>query len=134
MSVENARWLRRLDVLYDVPAVVHFASFEPLLGDLGDITAYLPGLDWGIIGGESGPQRRLMDVAWLERLVVQCQAADVAVWVKQASAYRDGQQGSIPGALWRLKALPQPQRIAAEHRQLSLFSTGAERVLGSEGS
>jgi len=69
VSVENRRWLSRLDILSQIPAVVHFASFEPLLRDLGDIAPWLSLLNWAIIGGESGPHRRPMDIAWLTRLV-----------------------------------------------------------------
>jgi len=73
-SVENRRWLPRLDTLCQVPAVVHFASFEPLLRELGDLSPWLPHLEWAIVGGESGSPRRPMDLAWLLHVVDQCQA------------------------------------------------------------
>jgi len=94
------------DILSQIPAVVHFASFEPLLRDLGDIAPWLSLLNWAIIGGESGPHRRPMDIAWLTRLVTQCQTAEVPVWVKQDSAYKEGEQGRIPHAVWAIKQLP----------------------------
>jgi protein gp37 len=107
VSVENRRWLPRLATLAQVPAVVHFASFEPLLGDLGDLSPWLSHLEWAIVGGESGPQRRPMALAWLLSLVEQCQAAGVPCFVKQDGAFRDGQQGRIPDAVWAIKAFPQ---------------------------
>jgi protein gp37 len=107
VSVENRRWLTRLDVLAAVPAVVRFASFEPLLGDLGDLSPWLPSLEWAIVGGESGRKRRPMEVRWLLDVVAQCQAAGVPVFVKQDTALLPGQQGRIPADVWALKQLPQ---------------------------
>ena len=106
VSVENRRWLHRVDPLAQVPAVVHFASFEPLLGDLGDLRPWLPHLQWAIVGGESGPQRRPRELAWLLSIVQQCQAAGVPCFVKQDWAFRDGRQGRIPDAIWAIKAWP----------------------------
>jgi protein gp37 len=106
VSVENRRWLSRLDTLTQVPAVVHFASFEPLLADLGDLTPWLPQLQWAIVGGESSAQRRPMDIAWLLAVVEQCQAAGVPTFVKQDTALRDGQQGRIPDEVWAIKDIP----------------------------
>lgn len=107
VSVENRHFLPRLHVLTQVPAVVRFASFEPLLQYLGDIDDYLEGLDWAIIGGESGPKRRPMSLEWLTNLVDQCQVNGIPTWIKQASAFRDGQQGDIPDDVWAMKQLPQ---------------------------
>ena len=105
-SVETPRYLPRLRVLTRVPAVVHFASFEPLLADLGDVTPWLPCLSWAIVGGESGSVRRPMPLAWLTSIVEQCQAAGVPTFVKQDVAFKDGQQGNIPDDVWAIKQLP----------------------------
>jgi protein gp37 len=105
-SVENRRFLHRLDVLGQIPAVLRFVSFEPLLEDLDDLAPWLPSLSWAIVGGESGPHRRHMDVAWMTTIVTQCQAAGLAVWVKQDTALREGQQGRIPDELWQQKHWP----------------------------
>ena len=107
VSVENRRWLSRLDRLYQVPAVVYFASFEPLLRDLGDLTPWLSGLGWAIAGGESGPPRRPMRLEWLASVVAQCQAAGVPTFVKQDTALKEGQQGRIPDEVWAIKEFPQ---------------------------
>jgi len=106
VSVAHRRWLPRLDTLAEVPAVVHFASFEPLLGDLGDLSPWLPSLQWAIVGGESGSQRRRMDLAWLYSIVEHCQAAGVPTFVKQDTAFKEGQQGRIPDAIWAIKQFP----------------------------
>ena len=107
VSVENRRWLSRLEMLREIAAAVRFASFEPLLAYLGGIDDYLEGLDWAIVGAESGPKRRPMPLHWLTSLVDQCQAANIPTWVKQGSALRDGQQGDIPDDVWAIKQLPQ---------------------------
>lgn len=65
----------------DVPAIVRFVSFEPLLEDLGKLN--LTGIHWGIIGGETEPKARGMDVAWAKSIVSQCKEQNVAAWVKQ---------------------------------------------------
>ena len=86
--------------LLKAPAAVRFLSCEPLLGpvDLGD---YLdpgaesggpagfqprPGIDWVIVGGESGPHARPCDVEWIRSIVRQCREAGVPVFVKQLGA------------------------------------------------
>src|SRR5690349_4528275 len=71
---------RRIRILQSVPTVVRFLSAEPLLEA---ITPDLDGVHWVIVGGESGPQRRPIDLAWMRLLRDQCLAANVAVFIKQ---------------------------------------------------
>lgn len=73
--------LRRLAQLRDIPARIRFLSVEPLLEDLGDID--LSGIDWCIVGAESGSAYRPMDKAWAERVIAQCREQQVAVFFKQ---------------------------------------------------
>lgn len=98
-SVEDQqRADERIPLLLDTPAVVRFISAEPLLGpiDLGspndprlDRHAWLegepgrPGLDWIIVGGESGTRSRRFDLAWARSLLAQGQDAGVPVFIKQ---------------------------------------------------
>lgn len=63
-------------------------------------------IDWIIVGGESGPGHRPMDLAWLERVDAQTRAAGVALFVKQMSGPRPGMRGSIPEYLWSRKEFP----------------------------
>lgn len=81
VSVENADQLRRVDHLRDVPAATRFLSCEPLLGPLNGID--LSGIDWVIAGGESGPNHRRVDPAWVTHLRDLCTADDVAFFFKQ---------------------------------------------------
>ncbi|QYN41116.1 phage Gp37/Gp68 family protein (plasmid) [Pseudonocardia sp. DSM 110487] len=94
VSAESQRWARvRLPLLADTPAVVRFASCEPLLGAL-DIRSWLGnGLDWVIAGGESGPKARPMHPDWARSLRDQCQAAGVAFFFKQWGAWRPAEAG-----------------------------------------
>jgi len=126
-SVENqAAADERIPHLLRCPAAVRFLSVEPLLGpvNLGDCEAWHtedtgalpPGsdprldIDWVIIGGESGPGHRPMQIDWLRSIVDQCKAAGVPVFVKQDSGPRPGQQGRIPDDIWALKEFPKPTR------------------------
>ena len=80
-SVENKKEFWRIDELRKIPARIRFLSLEPLLEDLG--TVDLTGVSWVIVGGESGPGARPMEVAWARSLRDQCQAAGVAFHFKQ---------------------------------------------------
>ena len=92
MSVETKATLPRLNALCATPAALRFASFEPLLEDLRDITPWLapvlelPALDWCIIGGESGPKARPFNLEWARTIMRQCGQHEVAVWMKQVGA------------------------------------------------
>jgi len=80
-SVENADYLWRLDELRRVPAFVRFVSFEPLLGSVGH--ANLSGIDWAIVGGESGPRARAMDPGWVIEIRANCRRHGAAFFFKQ---------------------------------------------------
>jgi len=85
VSVENQDALYRVDHLKDTPAAVRFVSFEPLLEDLGALM--LDGIQWAIVGGESGPGARPCNVEWIRSIMAQCKAAGTACFVKQLGSY-----------------------------------------------
>jgi protein gp37 len=114
VSVEDKKNLGRIELLRQTPASLRFLSLEPLLDDLGELD--LRGIGWVIIGGESGPKARPMDIGWLRSIVEQCNRVGVPVFVKQDSGRRPGQQGRIPDALWTLKQLPDIQRLMSDER------------------
>ncbi len=124
VSVESRDYLYRIDHLRKTPAAVRFLSLEPLLEDLGDISRYLkprkattavrckglpwgedvpalPGIDWVIVGGESGPGARPLDMQWVRSIVRQCKEAGVPCFVKQMGAdpweSGDGDEGPNAG-------------------------------------
>lgn len=80
-SVEDGRVLHRIDELRQVPAVVRFISFEPLIGSVAG--ADLRNIHWAIVGGESGPKSRPMEPAWVEEIQRMCRAAGTAFFFKQ---------------------------------------------------
>jgi protein gp37 len=81
VSVENARYVRRVVDLQSVPATVRFLSIEPLLGAIPQLP--LHGIHWVIVGGESGGGRRPMAAEWARDIRERCHAAGVAFFFKQ---------------------------------------------------
>jgi protein gp37 len=82
VSVEDRRYgLPRIDELRAAPAAVRFLSVEPLLEDIGMID--LSGIDWVIVGGESGRGARPMAPAWARSIRDQCDRANVPFFFKQ---------------------------------------------------
>ena len=106
----------RIPILLQIPAAVHFVSIEPMLGPV-DIRPYLPyeidsggfdpqgfpislgtrlGLNWVIVGAETGPGARHMDLNWARSVRDQCQAAGVAYFFKKDSQGRH----TLDGRVW----------------------------------
>jgi protein gp37 len=80
--VEDRKYgLPRIDELRQTPANVRFLSIEPLLEDIGRIDPR--GIDWVIVGGESGPEARRMEERWVLSIRDQCRAAKVPFFFKQ---------------------------------------------------
>jgi protein gp37 len=80
-SIELDRYCRRADDLRETAAALRFLSLEPLLGPLPSLS--LEGIGWCIIGGESGPGARPLDLGWVRDLIAQCRDTGVAPFVKQ---------------------------------------------------
>lgn len=81
VTVEVRRTRFRIDHLRHIPASVRFLSCEPLLEDLGDMK--LEGVDWIIVGGESGTQARPMKEEWVLNVKRQAEENDIAFFFKQ---------------------------------------------------
>jgi protein gp37 len=117
-SVENQQYADlRIPHLLALDASVRWLSVEPLLGPV-DLTPYLHGLTWVIVGGESGERHRPMDHAWVRALRDQCVAAGVAFFMKQSSALRTETDTFLleaDGSKWEWKQYPgqrtPPRRI-----------------------
>ena len=88
VSVEHNEYVNRIESLRRNYAGMKFISFEPLIGDIGKVD--LTGISWLIIGGESGPHHRPMNVEWARNLVRQAKEQNVAVWMKQLGGIRPG--------------------------------------------
>jgi protein gp37 len=123
VSVENQHWAdQRIPLLLDTPGK-HWVSIEPMLGPV-DLTKIAdtdeswidalggkrystaqhvairpkdaPRLSWLVVGGESGPGYRPMELAWAKDIADQCTAARVPFYFKQIAANRPGQPSGIP--------------------------------------
>jgi protein gp37 len=99
VSVENARFTRRIDHLRQTNAWVRFLSLEPLLGPLPQLD--LRGIHWVIVGGESGPGARPMERSWVLDIRDQCRAAGVAFFFKQWGGVFKSRTGrELEGRTW----------------------------------
>jgi len=129
VSAENqATADERIPLLLETPAAVRWVSAEPLLGPI-DLFAFLktplrdeslanlgspemPGLDWVVQGGESGPGARPCACEWMERIVDQCRAAKVAVFTKQLGAYFTSEVRTAPADMMNDPAKLKPTDFA----------------------
>lgn len=84
-SIENDRYTFRVNHLRKTPAAVRFLSCEPLLGPLPSLN--LEGIDWVIVGGESGPNARPMHPEWVREIRDKCVRARVPFFFKQWGEY-----------------------------------------------
>ena len=99
VSVEDERVAHRVTDLQATPAKVKFLSCEPLIGPLPDVP--LSGIDWMIVGGESGPGARPMDPQWVDDLLMQAQDADTHFFFKQWGGVRKHLTGRmLRGRTW----------------------------------
>ncbi len=99
VSVEDADRLFRVDDLRATGASIKFLSLEPLLGPLTKLT--LDGIQWVIVGGESGPGARSMDPAWVIEIRDRCQAAGVPFFFKQWGGVNKKKAGRLlDGRVW----------------------------------
>lgn len=109
VSVESKQYLKRVDQLRQTGAHVKFLSLEPLLEDLGEFD--LAGIDWVIVGGESGPGARPMDPSWVKRLRDLCLKASVPFFFKQWGGTRKKAAGRLlEGRTW--DEMPTDNRVA----------------------
>jgi len=93
VTVENADYKHRIHDLRKTHAHLKFLSLEPLLGPLGRLP--LKGIDWAIVGGESGPGARPMDPAWVINIRDQCHKAKVPFFFKQWGGVQKKKAGRV---------------------------------------
>lgn len=84
-SVESADYVERVRVLKRVPSKIRFLSIEPLLGAIPRLP--LKDIHWVIVGGESGPQSRPMELDWVKQIRDQCVTKEVPFFFKQWGAF-----------------------------------------------
>lgn len=116
VSVENEKYVSRIEYLRRVPAFVRFLSVEPLLGPIPNLP--LEGIHWVIVGGESGPRHREMDPNWAREIREQCLRANVPFFFKQWGGLTAKSRGrELDNRLWN-----EMPSFTVEQRQLSLIS------------
>jgi protein gp37 len=94
VSVEDKKYgLPRIEHLRAAPAALRFLSIEPLLEDLGDFD--ISGMDWAIVGGESGHGARAMEQPWVERILKLCQEQRVSFFFKQWGGVQKSKSGRM---------------------------------------
>lgn len=99
VSVEDADYKHRIDYLRYIGANTKFLSLEPLLGDLGELN--LDEIDWVIVGGESGPGARPIEIDWVRSIREQCLAQGVPFFFKQWGGRNKKKAGRLlDGKTW----------------------------------
>jgi len=100
VSVEDHAALSRIEHLKQANASVRFLSLEPLLSRLGRLN--LEGIQWVIVGGESGPGFRQMKIEWVREIRDQCLLSQVPFFFKQWGGVRPKAGGNIiDGRIWQ---------------------------------
>lgn len=114
VSVESAKYVSRIDDLRSTKAQIKFLSLEPLLGPIPNLN--LTGIDWVIVGGESGPKFRTMGLTWATDLRDQCLAAGVPFFFKQWGGLTPKAGGRrLEGRTWdempSVSSMARPSRV-----------------------
>ena len=119
VSVESSEYLCRIDHLKRIAAKIKFLSLEPLLGPLPRLD--LEGIDWVIVGGESGPHSRTMKPQWVRQVRAQCVAAKVPFFFKQWGGVFKSRTGrTLDGRTW--DQMPKIGRSKPEERPRTLVA------------
>lgn len=93
VSVESSKYTFRIHDLVKVPAAVRFLSVEPLLAPIPRLP--LSGIDWVIVGGESGPGARTMKSEWVRQIRRKCREMNVPFFFKQWGGFNKKASGRI---------------------------------------
>ena len=98
-SVESEKYIERIHLLRSIEARIRFLSCEPLLGPLPNLP--LRGIQWVIVGGESGPGARPMAEEWVLEIKQQCERRDVPFFFKQWGGVQKKRTGRVlRGTTW----------------------------------
>jgi len=114
VTIESDRYVHRIRALRYVPAAVRFISFEPLLSAIPEDTD-LSGIDWAIVGGESGAGARPMDPTWVTGLQTLCDTQEVAFFFKQWGGFNKKASGRLlNGKTWDAMPIAKLERVPIE--------------------
>ena len=99
VTVENKDFIGRIHCLRQVPSTIRFISFEPLLGTIPHLD--LTGINWVIVGGESGPKARSMNPDWVKGIRNSCVEQHIPFFFKQWGGTRKWLNGrELEGRTW----------------------------------
>jgi len=99
VTVENSDYKERINSLRRTDAYIKFLSLEPLLDDVGVLN--LEGIDWVIVGGESGPKARPIKASWVRNVREQCEKQNVSFFFKQWGGVNKKKNGrTLDGRTW----------------------------------
>ena len=99
VSVENNDYTNRIDNLRMTGAFIKFLSIEPMLGPISNMD--LNGIDWVIVGGESGPRARPIQYDWVAEVRDQCIKSEVPFFFKQWGGTNKKKAGKVlDGKIW----------------------------------
>lgn len=117
VTVESGQYTNRINHLKDIPAAVRFLSVEPMIGPVDNLE--LAGIDWLIVGGESGPRARPIEQDWVRSLRNQCVSAEVPFFFKQWGGVRKKQNGRLlDGRIWgQYPTRPTFSQLTLSHRE-----------------
>jgi len=110
VSIESMKYVQRADVLRTLPAKHKFISFEPLLENIPMMYAQraLEGIEWAIVGGESGEEHRPFDHRWAAAIYETCLMQHIPFFFKQSSGHFPGE-----GRTFKVTGLEHNERPAA---------------------
>ena len=129
VSIEDNRVISRLKHLKSIPAAIKFISAEPLIGPLSNID--LNGIDWVIVGGESGPGARPMEKQWVVDIKDQCRKYGTSFFFKQWGGVRKKSAGRLLDGV-EYNEYPSPKEQVNnlnEPQPISLHPMGAYNIV-----
>ena len=120
VTVENDKYVSRIDHLRQTPAKVKFLSCEPLLGPLNNLN--LENIDWVIVGGESGPGARPIKEEWVKNIRDQCLSSNTSFFFKQWGGVQKHRTGNLlEGRTWN--QYPKQKKETAENASPILLTS-----------
>lgn len=101
-TIEKPEYLHRADWIKAIPAAVHGLSMEPLLADFPTFSEHADGIDWVIVGGESGANHRTINLDHVRRLRDECKSRGIAFHFKQVGGrFPDSNGCELDGREWK---------------------------------
>ncbi len=112
VTVESQNYIFRIQDLRETPAKIKFVSFEPLLSEISDFP--LQGIDWVIVGGESGPKSREMKKEWVYKIRDKCLSSGIPFFFKQWGGVNKKKNGrKLDGKIWN--GIPTNKKLQLGH-------------------